>query len=1201
MAWNDVYSNDNGVHLLVTIGGRSYNFSKAVDLKVERKIGDTLSKFSLGIIDDGTTTFQEFEMVLTNKFVNIDIAYGNSSKTVSKFTGFVVDYQPSFLGPSSKLTVSGYVSRLHSGTKKLTSLYNYWINWSPVVGARKETNKPWAMIYDGNFRFNNDMSDVARTVTDNNLWDGQEDAANTLIEEALADYKTKMDNLHDYYSDLMKKDPSTGLSTNVKQAQEAGAYVIYKDGTSKIYWGPFEYGYYLTAMCPEDLRIKRNDFIYTQPSTNKTYTPPNLPTLGDYKPPGLPSLNTPQNNTTENKTTVTPTKDYSNPPYNPNISSVTEVKRGDGYIERKDGSYELTGTVRTNDDALSKAFSDWKSAQNSYERLKEQLESIRNNDTLTNASGRLWDYGHVPWKYSIISQYNGNIKFKEFTHNGNSIARVIPDIFIPWDKTVPATLVKEEVKKEDVAEKLSVFEKGTVCDITMFGLRYTFYPDTYKNGDPLGAYDLNLYDKHGTLRLFKDVNNNYYIWVGDIPELYEKFKKNNWNYQDNDIEVNMYVDKGLADTNYVTSADGSTQIYQIYTYVHDYKKNEIIATGDTKYGHGKFKMTDEEYNEFVKLNNALPKGNKMINGEALTGKVEKSNKKTKYRYPLCYRDTWIDYKDAYKAMQDFITKLYKKHNKGNRLNYVYIGGAPRNDEGREYLNIYWGVDPDFKENEDGRLKWPSNVKEDDHYIAYEMLYVDVDKLARVTKDFTTDEIGWSSGGVSDVNKWRKSHWDEDVEEFCEKINVEGVSSNEISKGVDYKNYTMTDLEEDKEKGIKKMTKEERVTKFLMAAYRSGEIMNYGKVYISDIVAQLCELEGWKNPVIVATTATDYKDSCLDMGGVSALEYISTTLCENAVEAGGLGRAGFTCYFDSRGTFHFEPVNAYFDKNVKTLQFGYNVNNSNILSFTCRSKGKELMLEMETDLSGYNMLTGEDVSANISRQDLMMSVTERKLYNEVYGKDTNGDGRVDNNDDITETVWFNLPLFNYYGYQHDNSNYKTFTENLASKNEISWGNNLVRKYYKSSIENSTKAALTALNDLTQLKNSPLKAELSMIGDNEVTPGSYIYILNHVRNGFHYTSGYYFVRQITDSVTTGNGFTQNLDLIRFSDTVYNMTNKIELQMIANSAYSRALEQAVDYIKDGKTDKFQELYNSMSGVNDVYKGGGGSSGGAGASGSF
>ena len=115
----------------------------------------------------------------------------------------------------------------------------------------------------------------------------------------------------------------------------------------------------------------------------------------------------------------------------------------------------------------------------------------------------------------------------------------------------------------------------------------------------------------------------------------------------------------------------------------------------------------------------------------------------------------------------------------------------------------------------------------------------------------------------------------------------------MAKGPDYHNYTMTDLKEETYFSILPFSIS--VSQFFFkfsfpSSFQShSQPLFYGKVYISDIVAQLCELEGWKNPKIVSTTATDYKDSCLDMGGVSALEYISTTLCENAVEAGGLGR------------------------------------------------------------------------------------------------------------------------------------------------------------------------------------------------------------------------------------------------------------------------------------------------------------------------
>lgn len=1175
MAWNDVYSNDNGVHLLVTVGGRSYNFSKAVDLKVERKIGDTLSKFSLGIIDDGTNTFQEFEQVLTNKFVNIDIAYGNSSKTLNKFTGFVVDYQPSFLGPSSKLTVSGYVFRLHSGTKKLTSLYNYWINWSPVVGARKETDKPWAMIYDGVFKFNSDMSDAAKDVTEGTLWDGDEATAEALIKDALSSYFDKMTQASNAYDDILNTDPITGKPVKAKVATENGALIKYKDGTAKIFWGWDKYMYYWQVTIPEKDRVTNlspnipSDIA--SPKLN-TYTPPNqLPPLGNsYTPPGLLKPPT-QNNTNTNTAPL-----YA--PYDPTVSRVIEIKTGMSYREYSNGNIEIAGPGNTDNSAINEAHKEYKSAKDAYEKLQKQLNGILSKDTLSNRSGKQWDYGHVPWKYDIISKYGGNVKFKEFTHNGNSIARVIPDIFIPWDKTWPITLVDDpdKIKKDEVEKKLGNFEDGVVCDITMFGLKFTFYKDIYLQGDVNNAYVLSLYDKHGTLRVFK-ANENYYIWVGDIPELYEKFKKYDWNYQDGAIEVNLKEDKILSNYTNETFKDDGTIQYDLLEPDKTYKPNRMIATGKVKEHEDYFKMSDAELDKLTKLNNNIPGSN--FGGPYSMLELSDAGyaDMTSYwkEYALGNRDDW-GYKDEYKKLQEFLTNLVKKHLSGNKLHYLYTDG-PMIDEARftRYITICWGVKPG--KDKKGNLTNNSfdGAKNDKHYIKYTIRYKEIEKFALVQTEFKTSELKNGFIDFDTLSSWQEREW-EDIKQYCY---VASGNKDEMTKGPDYHDYTMTDLKEDKEKGIKAMTKEERVTKFLMAAYRSGEIMNYGKVYISDIVAQLCELEGWKNPKIVSTTATDYKDSCLDMGGVSALEYISTTLCENAVEAGGLGRAGFTCYFDKYGTFHFEPVNAYFDKNSKTLQIGYNINNSNVLSFTCRSKGKELMLEMETDLSGYNMLTGENVSASVSRQDLSMSTTERKLYNQSkYAKDTNGDGKIDNSDEITETVWFNLPLFNYYGYQQDVNNYESFTKNIASNNEISWGTNLVRRYYKSSLENSTNTALKALNDLTQLKNSPLKAELTMIGDNEIVPGSYIYILNHAKNGFHYTSGYYFIRQITDSVTTGNGYTQSLDLLRYSDTVYNMTTNIELQMIANSSYENGLREAVDYLKTGQMDKFNQLYKDM-----------------------
>ena len=162
MAWNDVYQNDNAVQLSITIEGRKYSFGNNVDIKVERKIGDTLNKFSLGIIDDGSNDYIEFERLVVNRFTNVEISYGNSSKSMSYYKGFVVDYQPVFLGTSSKLTVTGYVTRKQQGLPDQSSPYLYYIDWAPVVGARKDVSRDWDDIYNGSFSFTSDIYEIGR-------------------------------------------------------------------------------------------------------------------------------------------------------------------------------------------------------------------------------------------------------------------------------------------------------------------------------------------------------------------------------------------------------------------------------------------------------------------------------------------------------------------------------------------------------------------------------------------------------------------------------------------------------------------------------------------------------------------------------------------------------------------------------------------------------------------------------------------------------------------------------------------------------------------------------------------------------------------------------------------------------------------------------------------------------------------------------
>ena len=196
MAWNDVYKNDNAVHLMITIGGYQYNFSTngngavGTDIKVERKIGDTLSKFSLGIVDDGSDDYIQFERVVLNRFVSIEISYGNSTQSLLHFSGFVVDYQPVFFGSSSKLTITGYLTRKQKGLPDQTSPYLYYIDWVPVVGKRKDDTKDWDDIYNGSFSFQADS--YGNELEDSPLISREE--ANAIIDERVTSQKNNFVN-----------------------------------------------------------------------------------------------------------------------------------------------------------------------------------------------------------------------------------------------------------------------------------------------------------------------------------------------------------------------------------------------------------------------------------------------------------------------------------------------------------------------------------------------------------------------------------------------------------------------------------------------------------------------------------------------------------------------------------------------------------------------------------------------------------------------------------------------------------------------------------------------------------------------------------------------------------------------------------------------------------------------------------------------
>lgn len=990
MAWNSVYeTNDKAVHLLINVGGKAFNFTNGVDIKVERKIGDTMSKFSLGIVGDDSDSFYDFEQRILRLYTEIKISYGNSSKSMSSFVGMVVDYQPVFLGPSTKLTITGYLSKVKQGVSinKLTSAYTYWIDWVPLIGVRKDETQEWAEIYNGNFRFDSDMSVEGLDAIDDKIINQEE--ADRLIEEYISKYDEQI------------KAAEANLLSIVKRQLNSQTYVYSTVGGDTNVWanrpvstnGGIEY----VKLYGVGQSIMNDGSVSGDVSTY-------LIKWGG-SPAGVEDLC------------------Y--------VGESTAIKVND----------DLTIYSSSQIASVANAEKKYVTAISKKAELELKLRNIYSNDTWGSLSGVAWDYGHVPWS-EAITHYDGNVVFSKYTNKftQKSIYRVRPDLFIEWDNELPGAPEYYEDKREDgrnPEEKAKEFPDWAINDIKIFGLKYSFNKDEFFNNpsNPYSAYTLSPNDMHGKRRIYL-ANNKYYIWVSDVPSLYNSWKASDWKWNEKD------------DPNGRIYQDGQAKQWAEQT---KYQKGAIIT-------------------------------NNWSGWQTVGGGSERKHK------VQCSANG-----EVAKATRTFTSGKYEEDN-------------------WDFL-IFHGGD--------------------------QTLEKDVLKV-----------------------KALNSIW----EDAKEAGDIEVFGSEAAKYGDDYHHYKITGLEANPKEGVKAMTPEERITAYLQAAFRSGDVLGYGQVYISDIVAQLCELEGWGIGKIVKTAPSSYKSSWLAMNGMTALEYISTVLTEHAIEADGMGRSGFRAYFTGNN-LNFEPANLKKNSNSIVLTMGYNQKDTPVLSFTVRSRGQLLMAGIDEDVSSINAYSNEAVSAMIPRSDRIMTSSEKELYDNYL--------KINNlKDDSSNPVWFNASWFNYYGYEKNVTNYTNFTKSMSNgAYYLSYGDGLIQKAHTSSVSTSGDTLSTALKSLDSLRSLCIQAELTMLGDENIAPGQWITVNNITLKGNHYTSGDYYIQSITDQVSTSSGFTQNLTLWRYSRNVYSYNNDITPTYIKHSSINSRLELAGQKLKDGSFDKWYD----------------------------
>lgn len=569
MAWNDVKPSTNkAVHLLVTIDGRQFNFRQATDIKVERKIGDTMSKFSLGIIDDSgsdqRSDYIEFERYLLNRFTEIEVMYGNSYNDLSRFQGFVVDYQPVFFGNTTKLTVTGYLTKVNRSTssEKLQSPYSYWYDWTPYLGVRKRTDENWDEIFTpGKLKMNSEMNTAALAL-----------GASTEINENV---------------DLTSNE---AIMRRINEALQG------------------ELNSYKQVQAATEKTIK--DFYYANPGELH---------LGEFGVQNIVSISI---NWDTGMVVFKYTAGYwADSDFSEWVEDPTILEAEmpiESVMNQLNDSNHASGNGW--DEGISNNYNSFQQAQVAYYKQRDKLLHLAVMDALAAQDAQGVFRGATPFHPDIMSKYTGNVEFVDIEHpyTHRKISRVRPDLFIKWDNVVPLTNYTEEQIKdmdyEELKKAADEFSNHVICDIKIFGLRYIVNQTKLKNRDIANAFVLLEDDRWGTKRVY-GTKNGYYIWVGDIPELWIKHKQYNGEYQAQKTTATFdYAERTVKGIDFVekkTYEKGTIVINSKGTKANRYKRAEVVEkfTTDKNPNKGFLNFADNNEGMDKLWKNAITDGN----------------------------------------------------------------------------------------------------------------------------------------------------------------------------------------------------------------------------------------------------------------------------------------------------------------------------------------------------------------------------------------------------------------------------------------------------------------------------------------------------------------------------------------------------------------------------------------------------------------
>lgn len=348
--------------------------------------------------------------------------------------------------------------------------------------------------------------------------------------------------------------------------------------------------------------------------------------------------------------------------------------------------------------------------------------------------------------------------------------------------------------------------------------------------------------------------------------------------------------------------------------------------------------------------------------------------------------------------------------------------------------------------------------------------------------------------------------------------------------------------------------------WLTAAYNAATPIRDSGIRVSDIVKNLCDLEGWDydDTTIVETGYTNGADDALRMDGQGAFEYIVEKLCPIAADPF-LSSTNYKAWFDSNDKFHFEPLTIGKPKDFIDMTFGYNIKDSPVLSFQITTNGKTIASYRNDAISGIDSSTGEGTQITSTARDFKSALVL------AYEKDPDN-----------KKLLFNESLYNTLGFNSSKGSYDYYKSEVMVNGEVKGNSiNIVsQNKHMSSVSSPSTASTVLANDMAHFEEKLIQAEMTIIGDPRVKPGRWIRVTNMVKGGRrHYSSGGqqgYWIESVIDSVSS-DGFTQKLKLIRFSeDSVYFQENNAidRLYKGSGSTYKRATSQSVDQTTNSST---------------------------------